>query len=268
VCITSATAGGAFGPATRAEPANAQSYACRSHCAADAGSRWTSPQGRRGFKSCPARSPHRHPVGIVDLEYRLHRLQSQMVNSLRDPSIPRRLVSRTRKEPLRRFKGQLEVEHFQDLGADMFDQCPMWHDDTWRRWIRREWNSTRFAIRALPAASHQGRRHLRDHVTNKARKRGARSLARSPLPVVPPSVGRQRRRRLSVSTFFLPFPVSTASESSVAFMRARFHVRYGLSGNYQRLGDIPDKRNTMDRTGPSSEGVLPMARPVPATSAR
>jgi hypothetical protein len=159
-----------------------------------AGVFWRVTEDNRGtaFDVCCSRRP---PVGIVDLEYRLHRLRSQMVNSLRDPSI-HAVWSHAQEpdfneriehlktsgpidapEPLRLFKGQLEAGHFQDLGADMFDQCPMWHDDTWRRRIRREWNSTRFAIRTLSAASHQGRRHLRNHVTNKAHRRGAISCS-------------------------------------------------------------------------------------------
>src|SRR6187402_670348 len=62
-------------------------------------------------------------------------------------------------EPLRLFKCQLQAGHFEELGADMFDQCLMWHDDTSRHPITRERNSTPFATRALPAASRQRRRH-------------------------------------------------------------------------------------------------------------
>ena len=162
-----------------------------------------------------------------------------MVNSFRDPSIPAVWLHAQEPdfcerieqlptsgpidapEPLRLFKRQLQAGHFQELGADTFNQCPMWHDDTSRRsdQARVEPDAgSQFA--ALPAASHSRRRHLRDRVTRRARRRGAQSRPRSMLPVVPAAVRRQRRRRLSVS-IFLPLPISTTSESSLAFMRAR-----------------------------------------------
>src|SRR4029450_959592 len=129
-------------------------------------------------------------------------------------------------------------------------QCLMWHGDISRHQIRREWNSTGLAIRAPPAASHQGRSHLRDHVTSRARRRAARSRSRSASPVVPAAVRRQRRRRLSVLTFL---PLSNLLTFSIQLGVPMYPIPTGRNSS-SRIEIFPN-RSVKQRPFRETEGA-------------